>query len=877
MALTISPLPPFAGLPLAIGKLQPRTTPVSYVPCNYDENGDCACPSGYYDGGDGYCYEITSGIPVVCPIGYYDNGQGVCIPISIGGIPPIDVGSGTTTSTGGGDQDNITVNVKVDNAETIAADTLKQVTDAINTGINDAVAPVIKVVDTAVTEIDDVVRGTLGTIWNAIQSALSAIAGAIGNIVSTVLSSVKDAFGTIVNTIGDAISSLKDVVVTIVNKIAPILSSITDEVKTINDTLIQPISTFITTTVKTIADLTVAIQKDLHDGLSGLVNIPGQISGALTGLDASLNRTIQQLGIQNAEQSQSNINFEAKTLPGPYSVAYKTAFGGVTDPASIKTTFGASVTLSGESLQQVSSEAISALGALTKELLHLIWSTGKDSFDQIHADWSSAESVFVSLLDGILGVVTTLTAVGSLVEPLIEAAAEEARTRIPVTKLGVGETIAAMRRGFLSDKDGATELSKLGYDSTRIQVMKDLDVFLADVNTALEWRARGIISDDDLTANLKDHGITADDIAALKEANVHIPDTGEITRWLDFDAVTTDDVAAVLRKLHYDEPSIKAYLDTYQTRESAQARAALDGRLTASGRGWLNNTMLTDTPENVILAGKRQGLHPDATRLLWQAHWNVPSYLTILQSFYRGLRTRTEVENAMLSENIPQELWDDLIEVNRPLIQFRSLASYIKAGVMTMAQAQNILAAHGFSLENQNILLGYFEKVIGATKATAATAVHTLSIANARTLFLDGALTDKQYIALLEEHGYSADLAAAQAQVDALNAHAKQRKQELADMAAQVEAGVLSGDDAIAQLTKDGFTDAEINTWQAKVSKALKIGARHPSLSELDKFLKAQLITLDQYQTELQAQGWQEPWLSAFLGLVSAGGVPAVP
>lgn len=823
------------------------------------------------DGGPDYplCDEIDAFcIDGQCLPGYAVDIIGQCEYIEGGPqpfLPPTPTTMPTETTAA---SPNVTV--IVNNAVTATDEGVEQVASAVNSAIRAASDAASQIATDTATKVASGIKGVVDSIASGIASAFGNIGDVLKLIASTIWDNLKSIVGTIADNIGDLLSKIRDFLTPILTSIKDVVDTITKQVQLINDTLIKPIADLYNSTIKTVATLTTAIEQDLHEGIGGLLKIPGQLADQLGSFDATLNRTVQQLGTANKETITAGVKEFGDTVPTPFGAAMAKALGGNSITSVLSTTFGGKVNLSSESLQQVSQEAISGLGTLLREILSITVESFKDSFDNLHADWASVGSVFVGLLDGLLGIITTLTAIGAITEPLIEAAKEEANTLIPIVKLDPATVIEAMRRGILTSQAGITEISKHGIDKTRTQVLIDLDVFLADINQALDWWYRGIIGEDDLTANLTAHGMESSDQIAFKAGSVNLPSLADLQRWLDFGIITNGEFTTNAKVLRYDDAQITAILSTYQARETPQTRAQLDGLLNNSSAGWLTGTLNLPVPPDVSLAGARAGYHPDLVRYIWLSHWSLPSVQQFVQSYFRGLRTKTELEQRLAIENIPKEVWDELVQIQRPLIPFRSIPSYVKNGLMSESQAEDELAAHGFDLAHVQIILKAIKPVAAATTATAVAAVHTLSQSNAKTLWSEGAITDAQYTEVLEAHGYTADTAALQLKADAITEHIKAQKSTLADYTAQVEAGVLSLDDAVSQLTLAGFTTAQVAKFQVAVTKSLKVNAKHPSLGELKTFLKAQVIDIDVFKAELQAQGWTDPWLSAFVQLETA-------
>lgn len=746
---------------------------------------------------------------------------------------------------------------------------VQSVSDAVTAAIDKASQDAADIAKSTSDTVGTAIGNLANKIWTSVQAAFSNIGDLLTALLSSVWDHLKDIFGAIADNLSAWLKDIKDFLGPILTQVASVLDAVTKQVQLINDTLIKPIADIYNTTIKTITSLTVAIEQDLHDGLSGILKIPSDIANGLGSLDATLDRSITQLGTINKATVTSSIDYLGTVLPHPLSAALASALGGTNTTGQLKTTFSQPIALTSESLSQVSAQAISALGNLLKDILHTIGTTFASSFDQMHADWSSVGGAFTGLLDGILTLLTTVTAVGSLAAPLISVAEQEANTLVPTRKLDPGTVIDAMKRGFINAQQGLAEIKTSGLDATRIQTLIDLSLFLADTNLALDWWYRGFIGDSDLDANLSANGLTPADQDALKASSIYLPTMGDLQRWLNFGIITPSEFADNAHRLRYDDQQIDTILKTYQEFADCSAMADLDGWLASSDASFLDATSKIDPPASVIAAGARQGLHPSAVQYIWDAHWELPSVDTFIENYFRGIRTLTEVQARMRIANIPRELWDDLIVAKRSFIPHRSVPNYISKGWMTVEQGKADLAAQGFDEQHIQIIIASAKPPATPTTTTAATAVHTLSLASARTLWEDGALLDQQYHDLLVAHGYTDALATAQMQADKLAQHVKLTKQTLADYTAQVEAGVLTIDDATSQLYQQGFTAAQVAKFQITVQKSLKTGSKHPSLADLDKFLKAQLISLDQYKSELQLQGWNDPWLTAFLGLVS--------
>lgn len=762
------------------------------------------------------------------------------------GQPPIDITLPAPVIDVTQSAPNVTVYVQVTNAETIGAEVAQTVASAVNAGISDGIDYAASVANQAFGSISDALKQVVDKIWQGIENLASAIASHLGDIIKGLADNIGKIVKGILDAIGPVIEKIGTVIANAIKNLPEIIHNIATTIQRINDTLIQPIANVILKTYTTIATLTVAIERDLHSGLAGILAIPGQIAGGLTTIDATLQRTLQQLGIINVDTINSTWKpIIDGSIGGPLS-SIATSLGTTTNPGQLTTTYS----------------AIDKLGT----------QCGVNNFNEqiaaFRGDPNDQPGWYNWLVRGFMDIITSFGTIYGWWQNVSEVGKQQANLQCAIQLLPISSTIEAWKRGFLDDATLQAELAKQGINADRAKVFTDLSKFLEPSDTLIDYFFRSIINDSDLTKGLQDLGYTAPQIQALKEGAQNLPQTTEILRWRHFGLIDDNTAKTMLQQLRWRSEHADAILATEQQRVTAKDRANLDGRLNATQLGWLVSTMLAQTPQEVIDAGRRDGLSDDNIRLLWQSHWNTPGYDAIIQSYFRGMRTRTEVGYAMTEDGVPPELWDELIEIRRPLIPYRSVPTMVKAGVMSEARAATVLAQHGFSLEDINSLLALIGVQKSTVKTAAASAVHAVSISNARSLFDQGAISEDQYVAILEEHGYTPELAKTTADVEAVAAHVKQRKQLIADSLAEVIGGVTTLQSAIQFLQNQGATDAEIARFEVAAAKSLRHNQKSPSEPELAKFLKAGLISQDAYTNELQRQGWATQWIEAFLGLI---------
>jgi len=765
---------------------------------------------------------------------------------TITGLPPITISVPAPSVTESVTVTPTPITVIVNNLETIGADVVSSISSAITGGLGGLENEFSGFLSDALGEFNS----AFGTIFSGIGSILSGIISAIANKIGDILSSIGSGIAALVKRIADAIipiiKAIGDTIASIIKGIASEITKVLEALKADWEKGIIPLIRAIAQSYTTVAALIRAIQRDVHLGIKGFLQIPGQISDAINGIEGILYRLWQEIRPDLKTDAQSNIDYGATHGVGK---TLHDLFGGFSTPAS------------GTELNPIyaTQDQLTTLCART-DIDQVIRSNTQPSVD--------APKWIQEIVSGLLRFVMSYYNMLGTMRKIGEAGAQEANANCPIDLLPTGELINAWRRGFLTLEQIQSETQKQGINSDRLKVLTDLSFYINSSDELVDLLFKGLITDDVFQAGHTALGYTQEQAQAAKAASQHYPTQDEIILWLKRGQIDQATAASLLSKLRYSDAQAQTVLATYMQYVPTRFRADLDGLLTASGQGWLQDSMLTPVPQEVLDAGVRDGIEAGHVRLIWQNHWTLPPYIQMVQSYFRGFRTYTEVLAAMISQNIPREIHDELIQNARPLIPYRSIPSFVKAGAMSDADAIQELTRHGFDTQHINWILALLTSTKSTTKTAAATTAHALSLTNAKALFDDGAITKDQYVQILEQHNFTPDLASTFADVEEISAHIKARRQLIVDQLAEVSAGVTTVDSATTVIANAGGTDAEIARFHVQAAKALRVAQKHPTEAELTKFAKAQLITQTQYRSELSVQGWNTQWVDAFAGLL---------
>jgi len=765
---------------------------------------------------------------------------------------------------------NVGVGIGIENSISIANGALDTIAQAIQDASTSSAKQTASIVQNAQDAIFGGIKTVASNIFDGVKAAISALVEQLGGIASQIGGFLKDIFKTLADNIGALLKSIADNIVPLIQKVAQVVDAVAKEIQTINDTLIVPIANTVNGIINTIATLTAAIETDLHEGLQGILRIPSDIANGLGSLDATLQRTVEQLGKVNQVAVTAGMKAaNQSTVQVPLEDINKT----LTVPPSgkpIATTYTDTVKLT----EPAGAAQIEHALKVFLDFLGVDKTTGHFSLGEAFKNtlnaYTDAPGLFQWAFRLVIDGAMFLTEVGSMVGPLEELAAEVARKQLPVTKLSVGDAIESWRRGLIDGASLKEELDRLGYNDSRQRAMRDLTVFLAPVDVAVNWFRRGFITQTDATLNMKQHGLDDEQISVmLEDADRILPVEQAVTLWRR-SLIDTDSLSRVLKENRFSEIEIDAFIQTFEIQPDPQTVLLGNNNRIAFGELNFAATAESIPSDEVSTAGKIAGWSDNQLREFWWSHWNMPPLAQWINLYFRGVRTKTEVFAAMDAARVPLELREDIIEAFRPLVPFRSIPSMLKAGVINEPTARKYLEAHGFQEATVLQLLAFANSKATASAATTAATLHAASLSVAEELFTVGAITETQYREILTEHGLKPDAVDLTVKALSIKLLAANRKATAQGIVDEASIGMLTSEDAQQQLAQNNFTVAEIAHYVRQIRAAKVKASKIPSEADLNHMLQKSVIEAQDYVDALQQSGYSLDWSQRFLALRTA-------
>lgn len=759
---------------------------------------------------------------------------------------------------------NQTINILNTGIDTIAAE--------IGHALTSSLAIANKTQEDISHAIIDAVGGLTSSIFGGVKDVFGQLGDWLKNGVKDIVAHLGDILGGIFNNLGALIKEVGKNLESILSRVVEVVDKITATIQEINDKFIQPIATLITDTMKIVNTLIDVIGKDLHDGLKGIVNIPRDIADGLGSLDATMKRTTEQLGTLNQKTAVDVLIGNSGGAVGDHLKVLGDNIGRATAGGKIDVTYQDFVKL----------------------FDHCELPNTRGVLDALGKEWEKAPEFAKWLANGALYVLSfALQSAGSL-EIMYETAEENARATCPIKKLAPGDALQALRRGFISEEAATDELLKQGISRERMRILRDLGKQLIDANTLVDYWYRQIITHDELVHGLKLLAYTDDQIRALEtgSAQLYNPSVA-LHNYFEGD-INRVELDAILHANRFNDAQIQGLLDDIM--HPAPATDALEGDLNRVLFGVLNLPLdVADSRVNNAIADIRRDFQVDAPaglehlytfvrsaiaehledsaiRQKWFAHWNTLNVATWIQLYFRGIRTKTELQHVMDRHHIPRALQNDVIESQRALIPFRTIPAMVAAGTIDEQYALRQLQGHGYDLTAANALLNYALQRTKTVKKDTAKAIHELSIATAKKFWIDGALTEEQYKTVLAAHGLDVATIDLTIRAETLAEHAKDRKELAQDIANEAIVGLISYEQAQQQLAHNNYTIAEQAKYLKQLRTQKKANEKLPTESELHRFLFHGIIDIDTYKEGVTALGFASKWVDAFAAL--RGGEP---
>lgn len=679
---------------------------------------------------------------------------------------------------------------------------------------------------------------------------LSTITGALDGNSSDIFSSIAGTVSDITSSIHDVVSDLRSTLEPIVGDISSVVHDISGAIRDINDNLIQPIVGPIKATIDSTNALVAALQRDLAGGIKGILEIPGDIARAFDGVDVALQRSFAQLGL-NTEATFKNVLIPALlgkkggTL-GDVADGMHEWFASTTGKATPTDRFSLSDQINVHHYFEAALE----------------WQNG------LYESKNFAAQIFRVIFEGV----AFLHSAVIKWEPYIELAREQQAKAAGIKKLGSGDTITLLSRDELTEENALEELRVQGYSDIRARALLSLARTLLNVGQITSLYQRRHLEHADALTLLKEQGYDEPDSQLVLNLAV---------QWLD---VGTSQELYRRGLIGVDELQLNAQRNGMQPSDSKLVsqlawrllgltdviqlydRAGIEG-------GALGFSSLQEAPpQGFNDYASKLGVGESEAQVLWQNHYRLLDPGLGVSGFFRGLFTRTQLTSILKSFSIPEELHDAYIELQRPLIPYRSIPSLVTKGILTEVEAALALEKRGFDAFTVNAILRLSEHAAKPSPAAAAEHLHGLTQGTVLSLYDAHAITREHATELLLELHYTSEGAEGLLELHDVHAALAERAAAVDLTIAQTKAGLLDFSGAAAELQKLGMSGPELSKALARLTTAVSQHTKMPGESKILSMWKHGILDEASTLDALGLLGYSEGWAMLLIKLEGASG-----
>lgn len=694
--------------------------------------------------------------------------------------------------------------------------------------------------------LDSVLSGLtneLQSAQNASSSTMSGILGGISGLLGLAQASGTSTGTKVLSGILGTIGLSTNTATSIASDISSALNDVTKVVNTFNTNIVGKLINPVLKSINDATTLQGALEADLKNGLTGILQIPSQL-GQYLNSQASI--THQQTVLNNDNRTNVASEILSPGIGGAISGKLQ----------SLHETISQVLATPQQAIQEFSPLPLSE-SSTTSLFAHDV-NAAKDLVD-------NTTFMGIHVFKDIFSALIYLESWLALNVPAIKLAEQNANLAVKPAILGMGDIVSLLHRDLISWPQAIVEANKNGFDGTRLTSLYTVQDSLLGVREAVEASYRKIITTDALDLEFKYLNYDKGRQNVIMELAKFLPDVGTAANWFARNFITPEQFREILQYNRWSSDEINiAELALFAPANSAEY-ARFKARMEAASKGFLANAYGQEPPTDVSDINRQNQKSAAQAKLDWIAHWRDVDLFSYINGYYRSLINKDYYNEAIASLNYPPEVSEFLLDVNRPLIPFFYLTEMLAAGIFTEDQAIALLKQYGFNQDSidASIRFGNFKALGKATDQNNALA--QLSVSNLKSMYDEKIINKSQLIIALEEHGYNAEVSVLLADLYETQEQIKENTAYADAQVNLVKIGTLTKLQALDNLAARGFTQAQIAKYEVEIEKIKVTNMKFPTLAEFGDFWKKGLISDNDYLTGLELLGYNSQYANMFL------------
>jgi len=435
--------------------------------------------------------------------------------------------------------------------------------------------------------------------------------------------------------------------------------------------------------------------------------------------------------------------------------------------------------------------------------------------------WIHEDGEWQGMLASSLGGTAIGGAASAAMSPWLEALKRNKASKFPFMNLDMPLALSALLRGEIDDETYTSELKHLGWHDWQTVLFKELVHLRLDPDIVQRIWLRNKEAYEKLWTDLHDVGWDAERIGIFKELAYIIPSPTDLIRMAVREVFTP------------------AIVEKYGQME--------------------------DFPPDFAKWGEKVGLTEEWAKNYWAAHWDLPSARQGFEMLHRGVITRDDLMVLLRALDVMPYWRDKLTKIAYNPYTRVDVRRMYKLGILDLEGVKRSYLDLGYDEEHAQGMTDFTREYYAAPSDEAIDKERDLTRSDITTGYHRGLIPADEATELLDELGYTPDEITYYLSREDLKV-IQDRKDAYASNYRQLYVTGLIDDTVVSHdLVELGFMGAEVTEllqlWYIERVRRIE----RPSRSDLGRFYKKEIITLERYQAEMAALGWSDDYIALYL------------
>ncbi|MEM2506953.1 MAG: hypothetical protein QXF61_07930 [Nitrososphaeria archaeon] len=379
-----------------------------------------------------------------------------------------------------------------------------------------------------------------------------------------------------------------------------------------------------------------------------------------------------------------------------------------------------------------------------------------------------------------------------------------------------------------------------------------------DPETLVMLYLRGHISLNELKERCKAHGLAHEKTEELLKVSKRLFSIENAIYAYRRKIITYDELKAVFNANGIDESEIEKYIKVTEFFPSPSDIIRFAVREVFTEEIVEKYKMYEDLPLEFLELASQVGIPELVAKWYWYAHWELPSLTMAFEMFRRKIINEDELKTLMRTLDIMPFWRDKLLQLAYEIPTRVDVRRMYEMGIIDRNKVKEYYEKMGYTPEDAEILTKW-------TEVEYATEDKQLTVKQILELFELGEFTREEAIYYLNKLGYSHELAEYKITLYEHERLLREAKEQLNLLLEEYKSGLITYDELVDEAFKLPFSPTTIQRQLIKAYREKEAKTKLPSLNTLKKWLKLEIITIEEFKNYLSRLGYRDEDIEKFV------------